>query len=67
MKNYKIKFKRMEKNITQNELCKLLQIGRCKLSKIEHGDYSNLTYPLMIKTADVLGVSVKDLFFGDEE
>lgn len=67
MKDYTLKFLRMQRNLTQDELCNLVGIGRGKLSKLENGDYSNLTYPLMIKLSRILDKSVIELFFNELE
>ena len=67
MKDYTLKFLRMQKNLTQDELCNLVGIGRGKLSKLENGDYSNLTYPLMVKISKVLDKDIKELFFDKSE
>lgn len=50
--------------MTQKELALKSGVSRYLISKAEHGDYSKLTYEKMSKLSEVLGVGVKDLFFG---
>ena len=61
--NYNVKFARINKQLTQEELCKLIGISRNKLSAIENGNFKTLSYELMVKLSDVLDVSIQELFF----
>ena len=58
-----VKLARIKLGLTQTELRKLLSINLNKMVEIEKGNYKNLTYPLMLKIAEVLGVPVIELFF----
>ena len=60
-----VKLARIKLGLTQTELRKLLSINLNKMVEIEKGNYKNLTYPLMLKLSEVLGVSVIELFFAD--
>lgn len=60
----RIKLERIRKRMTQKELALKSGVSRYLISKAEHGDYSKLTYEKMSKLSEVLGVGVKDLFFG---
>lgn len=58
-----IKIARVEKNLNQKELCKMVGIGLNTLVKLEKGDYSSLKYPLMLKLSNALGKTPQELFF----
>ena len=64
--NYNIKFKRIKLKLSQQNLANRLGINRCKLSKLENGNFKNLTYPLMIKVAIELETTIQELFFDEE-
>lgn len=63
----KIKLLRVKLGLTQKELAKKVGISHVTLSKIEKGNYENLTLRTMLKLADALDTTVQDLFFSDEE
>ncbi|MDY4604312.1 helix-turn-helix transcriptional regulator [Clostridium tertium] len=65
--NRKIKIARIQKNMTQKELCHVVGIGTNTLVKLEKGDYSTLKYPVMLKLSSALGKTPKELFFSEEE
>ena len=60
-----VKLARIKLGLTQTELRKLLNINLNKMVEIEKENYKNLTYPLMLKISEVLGVPVIELFFAD--
>ncbi|MGV3027069.1 helix-turn-helix transcriptional regulator [Clostridium thermobutyricum] len=64
--NLNIKMTRIKRGIKQEELSKMIGVSRSKLSMLENGNFSNLTYPLMFKISKALGVSVQELFFDKE-
>ncbi|WP_195973136.1 helix-turn-helix transcriptional regulator [Clostridium thermobutyricum] len=64
--NLNIKMTRIKRGIKQEELSKMIGVSRSKLSMLENGKFSNLTYPLMFKISKALGVSVQELFFDKE-
>lgn len=61
-----LKIARLKKDLTQDELCKLADIGRTTLSKLENGE-GNPSRNLMIKLSEILDTTVEDLFFSDKE
>lgn len=63
----KIKLLRVKLGLTQKELAKKVCISHVTLSKIEKGNYENLTLRTMLKLADALDTTVQELFFSDEE
>ena len=65
--NRTIKIARIQKNLTQKELCAIVGIGVNTLVKLEKGDFSTLKYPIMLKLSSALGKTPKELFFNDEE
>ncbi|WP_300381208.1 helix-turn-helix transcriptional regulator [Clostridium sp.] len=62
-----IKIARIKKGYTQKELSRILRISPNKMVKIDKGDYTNTTYPLMVKLAEVLDSTPYKLFFSKEE
>lgn len=63
----KIKIARIKLDLTQKELAKKVGISHVTLSKIEKGNYENLTYKTMKKLANALDTTVQELFFSEEE
>lgn len=63
----KVKLARITLCLTQKELAKKVGISHVTLSKIEKGNYENLTYKTMKKLAKALGTTVQELFFSEEE
>ncbi|EDS77521.1 conserved domain protein [Clostridium botulinum C str. Eklund] len=58
----KVKLRRIELGIQQQELAKKLGIGRGTLLKIEKGNYDNVKIGLAKNIAKVLDMSVEELF-----
>jgi len=58
-----IKKARVQEDLTQKELCKMVGIGVNTLVKLEKGDYRSLKYPLMLKLSEVLKKTPQELFF----
>lgn len=65
MKNLRMKFARMEKNISQIELANRIGVTRQTIGMIEAGDY-NPTLKLCIAICKELGKTLNDLFWEDE-
>lgn len=63
----KVKLARVEKKLTQEELCKKVGIAKSTLIKVERGDFSPLTYVKIVNLSNVLGKTAQDLFFEEEE
>ncbi len=66
MKNLKMKFARMEKDISQIELAKRVGVTRQTIGMIEAGDY-NPTLKLCIAICKELGKTLNDIFWEEEE
>ena len=66
MKNLKMKFARIEKDISQIELAKRVGVTRHTIGMIEAGDY-NPTLKLCIAICRELGKTLDDIFWEDEE
>ena len=66
MKNLKMKFARIEKDISQIELAKRVGVTRQTIGMIEAGDY-NPTLKLCIAICRELGKTLDDIFCEDEE
>ena len=66
MKNLKMKFARIEKDISQIELAKRVGVTRQTIGMIEAGDY-NPTLKLCIAICRELGKTLDDMFWEDEE
>ena len=56
-----IKVARIRKGLNQDQLCELVKISRCTLSRLEQGKLDP-KLSLMIKISNVLDVSVEELF-----
>ncbi|XZK13554.1 helix-turn-helix transcriptional regulator [Clostridium perfringens] len=63
----KIKLARVKLGLTQKELAKKVGISHVTLSKIEKGNYENLTLKTMLNLASALDTTVQELFFSEEE
>lgn len=61
-----IKIARIKKGLSQHDVCKLVNVGRVTLSKLENGE-GNPRRSLMIKLSKVLDTPVEELFFREEE
>ena len=66
MKNLKMKFARIEKDISQIELAKRVGVTRQTIGMIEAGDY-NPTLKLCIAICRELGKTLDDIFWEYEE
>lgn len=66
MKNLKLKLARMEKDISQTELAKRVGVTRQTIGMVEAGDY-NPTLNLCIQICKVLGKTLNDLFWEDND
>ena len=62
MRNDKMKKARLEKNLSQTELAKIIGVSRQTINMIENGDY-NPTIALCRKICKVLGCTLDDLFW----
>lgn len=65
-KNLKLKAARATKDMTQQDLADAVGVSRQTLNAIEKGDY-NPTVNLCIKICKVLGKTLDDLFWEEEE
>lgn len=65
MKNLKMKFARMEKDLSQIELAKRVGVTRQTIGMIEAGDY-NPTLKLCISICRELGKTLDDIFWEEE-
>ncbi|MEE1243008.1 MAG: helix-turn-helix transcriptional regulator [Frisingicoccus sp.] len=66
MKNLKMKFARMEKDMSQIELAKRIGVTRQTIGMIEAGDY-NPSLKLCIAICRELGKTLNDIFWEEEE
>lgn len=66
MKNLKLKFARMEKDISQIDLAKMVGVTRQTIGMIESGDY-NPTLKLCLAICKALDKTLDDLFWEDSE
>ena len=66
MKNLKLKSARALKDLSQDDLAKAIGVSRQTINAIEKGDY-NPSINLCIAICKELGVTLNDLFGGDEE
>lgn len=66
MKNLKLKIARMEKDISQIELAKMVGVTRQTIGMIESGDY-NPTLKLCLAICKALDKTLDDLFWEECE
>ena len=66
MRNLKMKFKRIELNISQTELAKRTGVTRQTIGLIEAGEF-NPSIKLCIAICRALGVTLNDIFWEEEE
>lgn len=59
----KVKLKRMELGLTQEEFSKRARMARCRIVDLERGNYENLRLREMKKIAEILNSTVEQLFF----
>ncbi len=65
MKNLRLKSARALKDMSQEDLAKEVNVSRQTINAIEKGDY-NPTIRLCISICKVLGVTLNDLFWEEE-
>ena len=66
MRNLKMKFRRIELDISQTELAKRAGVTRQTIGLIESGDF-NPSIKLCIAICKALGVTLNDLFWEEDE
>ena len=66
MRNLKMKFRRIELNISQTELAKRAGVTRQTIGLIEAGEF-NPSIKLCIAICRALGVTLNDIFWEDED
>ena len=66
MRNLKMKFKRIELNISQTELARRAGVTRQTIGLIEAGEF-NPSIKLCIAICRALNVTLNDIFWEDEE
>ncbi|HDT8946286.1 TPA: helix-turn-helix transcriptional regulator [Listeria monocytogenes] len=66
MKNINMKVARVEKDISQEELAKLIHVSRQTISSVEGGNY-NPTLNLCIAICKALGKTLDDLFWEEDD
>ena len=66
MRNLKMKFRRIELNISQTELAKKAGVTRQTIGLIEAGEF-NPSIKLCNRICRALGVTLNDIFWEEEE
>lgn len=66
MKNVKLKIARVQKGLSQQELADLCELTRQTIGLIEKGKY-NPSLSLCVKIANVLNVTLNDLFWHENK
>lgn len=66
MRNLKMKFTRIERNMSQTELANLAGVTRQTIGLIEAGEF-NPSIKLCVAICKALGVTLNDLFWEVEE
>ena len=66
MRNLKLKFKRIEKNMSQTELAKAAGVTRQTIGMIEAGEF-NPSLKLCVAICRALGVTLNDIFWEEED
>lgn len=66
MRNLKLKFKRIEKEMSQTELAKLAGVTRQTIGLIESGEF-NPSLKLCVDICKALGCTLNDLFWEEDE
>lgn len=66
MENIKLKIARVQKGLSQQELADLCEVTRQTIGLIEKGKY-NPTLNLCVKIANVLNLTLNDLFWHENE
>ena len=65
MRNLKMKFRRIELDMSQTELAKKAGVTRQTIGLIEAGDF-NPSFKLCIDICNALGVTLNDIFWEDK-
>lgn len=65
-KNYAMKQARAQAGLSQQELADILGVSRQTINAIEKGDY-NPTIKLCVGICRVLGLTLNDLFWNEEQ
>ena len=60
----RIRYFRMKKNMTQQELAEKLGVNQCSISEYEN-DRTELTLPKLVRVAEALEVTIYDLIGRD--
>ena len=63
--NQKMRKARLEKNMSQGELAKVVGVARQTINMVENGEY-NPTLSLCVKICTALGCTLNDLFWEEE-
>ena len=66
MRNLKMKFRRIERNMSQTELAQKAGVTRQTIGLIESGEF-NPSIRLCRRICRALGVTLDDIFWEDEE
>ncbi|MCR5031957.1 MAG: helix-turn-helix transcriptional regulator [Lachnospiraceae bacterium] len=66
MRNLKMKFRRIELDMSQTELAEKAGVTRQTIGLIESGDF-NPSIKLCVQICRALGVTLNDLFWEEEE
>lgn len=62
-----LKLERIRRGLNQKQLSKLSGVGVTTIVKIEKGDIDSVMVHNLKKIANVLGMSISELFFSDEQ
>ena len=66
MRNLKMKFRRLERNMSQTELANRAGVTRQTIGLIEAGEF-NPSIKLCVAICKALGVTLNDLFWEEDE
>lgn len=66
MRNLKMKFRRIELELSQTDLAKMVGVTRQTIGLIEAGEF-NPSIKLCVAICKALGVTLNDIFWGEEE
>lgn len=66
MRNLRMKFRRIECNLSQTELAEMAGVTRQTIGLIEAGEF-NPSIKLCVAICKALGVTLNDIFWEDEE
>lgn len=62
-----LKLERIKRGLNQKQLSKLSGVGVTTIVKIEKGDIDSVTVHNLRKISNVLGMTITELFFNDEQ